>query len=188
MDAAKRRAVEEYVKPLAAGLDGMTNYGDIRRMVSAALRIAGERAGLDRDLLYLLAVFSGQERWISRLGHRSRTEIFLSSLGVSARTIQRLFRGLGRFEAAPGGPEEEIVHDAVRLEAMGAYGIARTLADGYRERLEIPEMADAIEEAARASLATPEGRRLADERRALMLEFAARLRGEHAEFDRPAET
>ena len=45
------------------------------------------------------------------------------------------------------------MHDAVRLEAMGAYGIARSLADGYRERMEIPEMADAIEEAARVPLA-----------------------------------
>lgn len=184
MDASKRRAIEEYVKPLAVGLDGMTNYGDIERMVSATHRIAAGRNGLDDDLLFLLAVFSGQEKWISRMGHRSRTEIFLSSLGVPARTVQRLFRGLSRFETAPGTPEEEIVHDAVRLEAMGAYGVARSLADGYRERLEIPEMADAIEEAARVPLATEEGRALADGRRALMLEFAARLRREHAEFAR----
>jgi hypothetical protein len=78
------------------------------------------------------------------------------------------------------------VHDAVRLEAMGAYGIARILTEGYRERLEIPEMADAIEEAARAPLATDEGRALAEGRRALMLEFAARLRREHDEFGRTA--
>ncbi len=185
MDAAQKRAVEEYVKPLAVGLDGMTNYGDIERMVSASQRIASGREGLDGDLLFLLAVFSGQERWISRMGHRSRTEIFLASLGVPARTIQRLFRGLARFETAPSAPEEEIVHDAVRLEAMGAYGVARSLTEGYRERLEIPEMADAIEEAARAPLATDEGRALAEERRTLMLEFAERLRKEHAEFAGP---
>jgi hypothetical protein len=182
MDASQKRAVEEYVKPLAVGLDGMTNYGAIERMVSASQRIARSREGLDGDLLFLLAVFSGQERWISRMGHRSRTEIFLASLGVPARTIQRLFRALARFETAPSAPEEEIVHDAVRLEAMGAYGIARSLTEGYRERLEIPEMADAIEEAARAPLATDEGRALAEERRTLMLEFAERLRREHAEF------
>ena len=116
------------------------------------------------------------------MGHRSRTEIFLASLGVPARTIQRLFRGLARFETAPSAPEEEIVHDAVRLEAMGAYGIARSLTEGYRERLDIPEMADAIEEAARAPLSTDEGRALAEERRTLMLEFAERLRKEHAEL------
>jgi hypothetical protein len=186
MDASQRKAVEDYVKPLAVGLDGMTNYGDIERMVAASRRIAEGREGLDDDFLFLLAVFSGQEKWISRMGHRSRTEIFLGSLGVPARTIQRLFRGLARFESAPAAPEEEIVHDAVRLEAMGAYGIARSLTDGYRERMEIPEMADAIEEAARAPLNTEAGRVLAESRRTLMLEFAQRLRKEHAEFDRRA--
>ena len=185
MDQATRRDIEEYVKPLAVGLDGMTNYGDIERMVSASESIAKGVRGLDADLLFLLAVFSGQEKWISRMGHRSRTEIFLASLAIPARTVQALFRGLGRLESAPGSPEEEIVHDAVRLEAMGAYGIARSLADGYRERMDILEMAGAIEEAASAPLRTEPGRALAAGRRQLMLEFAGRLREEFAEFSRP---
>ena len=186
MDEATQRAIVEYVKPLAVGLDGMTNYGDIGRMVAAARRIADGREGVDADLLFLLAVFSGQEKWISRMGHRSRTEIFLTSAGVPARTIQRLFRGLTRFDTQPGSAEEEIVHDAVRLDAMGAYGIARSLAAGYRERMDILEMADAIEEAAAATLRTEEGRSLAAERRELMVEFARRLRAEFAEFERPS--
>jgi hypothetical protein len=182
VDEAARRRIEEYVRPLAVGLDGLTNYGDVRRMVAAAERLADGAEGIDRDLLFLLAVFSGQEKWVSRMGHGSRTEIFLASQGIDPRTIRRLFRGLARFESAPGSAEEEIVHDAVRLEAMGAYGIARSLAEGYRERRDIAEMADAIEAAARVPLRTAGGRRLAGERRALMLEFAGRLRAEFAEF------
>ena len=182
MDAAARKSILDYVKPLAVGLDGVTNYGDVERMVSASEQIAGGRAELDADLLFLLAVFSGQEKWVSRMGHRSRTEIFLSSLGTPPRTVRRLFQGLSRFETAPAAPEEEIVHDALKLETMGAYGIARGLADAYRERLEILEMAEAIEEAAATTLRTEAGERLAVPRRALMREFAARLRAEHAEF------
>ncbi len=172
------------MRPLAVGLDGVTNYGDVERMVSAAEAIAAGVPEADRDLVFLLAVFSGQERWVSRMGHRSRTEIFLGSLGVPPRTVQRLFRGLSRFETAPSGVEEEIVHDAVRIEAMGAYGIARGLADAYRERLSILEMADAIESAAAPGLLTERGRALAGARRELMLGFASRLRAEHAEFSR----
>ena len=184
MEPQARRKVEEYVRPLAVGLDGVTNYGDVERMVSAAGAIADGQPGLDLDLLFLLAAFSGQEKWVSRMGHRSRTEIFLSSLGVPPRTVQRLFRGLARFETEPAAREEEIVHDAVLLDAMGAYGIAHGLADAYRERLSILEMAEAIETAADAPLRTEAGRRLAAPRRDVMRAFARQLRGEHAEFAR----
>lgn len=182
MDDATRRRVEEYVRPLAVGLDGVTNYGDVRRMIAAAEAVAEGRGDLDRDLLFLLASFSGQERWVSRMGHRSRTEIFLASLGIPPLTVQRLFRGLSRFATAPASPEEEVVHDAVRLEEMGAYGIARGLAEGYRERMDIPEMAEAIESAANATLLTERGRALAAGRSEFMREFARRLRAEHEEF------
>jgi hypothetical protein len=184
MEPEARRKVEEYVRPLAVGLDGVTNYGDVERVVSAAEAIAEGEAGLDADLLFLLAAFSGQEKWVSRMGHRSRTEIFLSSLGVAPRTVQRVFRGLTRFETEPGSREEEIVHDAVLLDAMGAYGIAHGMADAYRERLSILEMADAIEAAVKAPLRTEAGRRLAEPRRDTMRAFARQLRAEHAEFAR----
>jgi hypothetical protein len=182
VDAAARKTILDYVKPLAVGLDGVTNYGDVERMVAASEAIARGSRDLDEDLLFLLAVFSGQEKWVSRMGHRSRTEIFLGSLGVAPKTVRRLFQALSRFESAPAGPEEEVVHDALKLEAMGAYGIARGLADAYRERLDILEMAQAIEDAAAVSLRTEIGERLAAPRRALMGEFASRLRAEHAEF------
>jgi hypothetical protein len=184
MDADAHRQVEAYVRPLAVGLDGVTNYGDVERMVSAAEAVAAGRGGCDGDLIFLLAVFSGQEKWVSRMGHRSRTELFLHSLGLPKATVRALFRGLARFETKPGTPEEEIVHDALLLETMGAYGVARTLADAYRERLDILEMADALDAAAAASMRTDAGERLAEQRRGVMRAFAGRLRAEHREFAR----
>jgi hypothetical protein len=183
VDEGNRRRIEDYVRPLAVGLDGATNYGDVARVVAACEKIAaGREEGLDGDLLFLLAVFSGQERWVTRMGHRSRTEIFLSSLGVPRKTVQALFGGLARFQEKPATPEEEIVHDAVRLEAMGAYGIARLLAEGHRERSDFLEIAGAVEQAAAAILCTKQAELLAQERRRTMGVFARRLREEYEEF------
>lgn len=182
VDDETRRRIEEYVKPLAVGLDGITYYGNIQRIVSASEKIGSGREDVDYDLLFLLAVFSGQEKWVSRMGHRSRTEIFLASLDFPQKTIRALFRGLARLERDPETAEEEIVHDAVRFESMGAYGIARFLIEGYRERMDFLEMAAAIEEAARVPLRTEVGRMLARERQSTMLEFAESLRKEFREF------
>jgi len=182
VDEGNRRRIEEYVRPLAAGLDGVTQFGDTRRIVAACEKIAGGRRDLDRELLYLLAVFSGQERWVSRMGHRSRTEMFLTSLGISGRKIQALFRGLTRLEARPATPEEEVAHDAVKLDEMGARGIARRLLEGRREGLDFLETAAAIEEAARAPLRTEAGEALARGRRRIMLDFARQLTAEETEL------
>jgi hypothetical protein len=186
VDASARERITEYVKPLAVGLDGVTYYGDVERVLAASERIAKGRADLDPDLVYLLAVFSGQEKWVSRFGHKSRTEIFLSSLGVEARKVAALWRGLARIEGAPRTPEEEVVHDAIRLEGLGAYGIARRLLEGYRERMDFSEIADTIDEAAATTLRTPEGRALAWPRIAAMKEFSKRLRDEYREFSSPS--
>ncbi|HEV8231530.1 MAG TPA: hypothetical protein VGQ75_04230 [Thermoanaerobaculia bacterium] len=182
MDVGARERIAEYVKPLAVGLDGVTYYGDVERVVTASEKIVAGRNDLDSDLLYLLAVFSGQEKWVSRFGHKSRTEIFLSSLGIEPRKIALLWRGLARLEREPRTPEEEAVHDAVRLEALGAYGIARQLLEGYRERMDFLEIADSIDAAATVSLRTSAGRALAEPRVAAMKEFSRRLREEYREF------
>ncbi|HYT32515.1 MAG TPA: hypothetical protein VEO37_07980 [Thermoanaerobaculia bacterium] len=187
MDEKSRRRVLEYVKPLAVGLDGTTYSGDVERVIAASERIAAQVSAIDPDLLFLLAVFSGQDRWVQRMGHASRTELFLSSLGVAGATIRALFRGLSRLRSGPSTPEEEVIHDAIALDEMGAHGIVRQLLDGYRERLELLEMADGIERAADRVLRTASGESLARPRRQTMKEFARRLREEYAEFGVPSK-
>jgi hypothetical protein len=182
VDEKTRRQISEYVRPLAAGLDGVTNFGDTHRIVAAAESMAAERSDLDRDLLYLLAVFSGQERWVTRMGHRSRTEMFLASLGIPGKTIRAVFRGLARLDAAPATAEEKIAHDAVKLDEMGARGVVRLVMEGRREGLAFPEVAATIAEAASAPLFTEAGEALAAERRQVMRDFARRLAREEEEF------
>jgi len=182
MDAATRRKVVEYVRPLAAGLDGMAYSGDIERIASISRAIAAGRQDVNSDLLDLLSLFSGQEKWVERMGHGSRTEIFLRSQGLSAAVIRALLRGLSRLDRSPVTAEEEIVHDALRIEEMGSAAVARIAQRGYRERLTFEELAETIETAARRALKTPAAESLATARREGMLDFARRLREEHREY------
>lgn len=182
MNDDARRRILDYVKPLAVGLDGVTNFGNVDRTLRAARAIAAGRADVDPDRLFLLAVFSGQEKWVAKFGHGSRTELFLASVGVPAEDFRRLLRSLSRFGTGPATPEEECVHDARRLEELGAYGIVRLAAAGTRERMDLLELASEVEGEARDDFRTAAGRTLAGPRLAFMREFARRLREEVGEF------
>ena len=177
-----RRRILEYVRPLAVGLDGVANFGDVERLVRMAETIAAGREDVDRDRLFLLAAFSGQRKRVGRPGHATRAELFLAGAGVSPAEFRSLAASLARLGASPATPEEEIVHDARRLEEIGAYGIVRLAAAGSRERLDLAEVAAEIEREARDDLRTPAGRALAAPRLAAMHAFARRLRDEVAEF------
>jgi hypothetical protein len=179
----ERRRVLGYVRPLAAGLDGVTNYGDVDRTWRAAERIAAGRDDVDDERLFLLAVFSGLAKWVGKFGQGSRTALFLASVGVSGEEFRRLRASLARVAESPASPEEECVHDARRLDEIGAYGIARLAVSGARERLDLSEVAAEIEHDARDDFRTEAGRVLAGPRLEVMRAFARRLREEVAEFE-----
>jgi hypothetical protein len=179
LEPGARARILDFVRPLSVGLDGMTNFGFVERRMKISENFlegeegiagaAGAAPAANRDRLFLLAAFAGLPA-ARRIIPDSREYLLLRSLRIPLEEISSLSLSLSRVESAPETPEERIVHDAMLLESVGAYGVTRILVAGARERMTA------------ARFATAAGRRLAEERLAYAREFAARLRAEAGEF------
>ncbi|HQQ76939.1 MAG TPA: hypothetical protein PLB01_06260 [Thermoanaerobaculia bacterium] len=194
LDTASKARILDFVRPLSVGLDGMTNYGFVERRIRISDFLEGEEgrgeapdgARADPDRLFLLCAFAGLPS-ARRITPDSREDLLLRSLRLPLEEIRILVSSLSRLESSPETPEEKIVHDAMLLESVGAYGVTQILVAGVRERMTLAEMADEIDarmDAAR--FVTEAGRRLAGERIAYAKDFAAKLRAEAAEFETPS--
>ncbi len=191
LDSAAKARILDFVRPLSVGLDGMTDFGFVERRIRISeIFLGGEEGrdgaarsvGVDPARLFLLAAFAGLPS-ARRITPDGRESLLLRSLHVPLEEISSLSSSLSRVESTPETPEERIVHDAILLESVGAYGVTQLLVSGARERMTLTEMADEIDarmDAAR--FATGAGRRLAAGRIAYAKDFAAKLRAEAAEF------
>lgn len=189
LDAAARKSILDFVRPLSVGIDGMTNFGFVERRLKISenlLESEESRDGkgrVDRDRLFLLAAFAGLPG-ARRISPDSREDLLLRSVRIPFEEIRILISSLSRYEHDPESPEEKIVHDAVLLESVGAYGVTQLLVSGARERQTLAEMAKEIaEKMAAARFATPAGRRLAADRVAFAALFAQKLAEEAGEFE-----
>jgi hypothetical protein len=189
LDAAACKCILAFVRPLSVGLDGMTNFGFVERRLKISenlLESEESRDGkgrVDRDRLFLLAAFAGLPG-ARRISPDSREDLLLRSLRIPFEEIQILVSSLSRYEHDPQSPEEKIVHDAILLESVGAYGVTQILVSGARERQTLAEMAEEIAaRMAAARFATPACRRLAADRVAFATLFARKLAAEAEEFD-----
>ena len=133
MNPEIRRQVEQLVRPLYAGLDGVQTFGQVERLRN---RIAAIRGGipLDEDLLDLLLLFQGVVDRLGSLAPGGRLDLFLKGLGLADALARRVRAGLGRLREDPKGPEEELVHDALLLEAAGVVAAAERLMAAGRKR------------------------------------------------------
>ena len=192
LDFAAKARILDFVRPLSVSLDGMTNFGFVdRRLKISEILFEGEE-GKERAVdvvgalparLFLLTAFAGLPS-ARRITPDSREELLLRSLRIPFEEISSLVSSLNRLESSPESPEEKIVHDAMLLESVGAYGVTQLLVAGARERMTLGEMAREIaEKMAGARFATEAGRRLAADRIAFAALFARKLAEEAVEFD-----
>jgi hypothetical protein len=189
LDAAARKCILDFVRPLSVGIDGTTNFGFVERRLKISkslLEDARRRDGaaeVDEDRLFVITAFAGLPA-ARRISPDSREDLLLRSLRIPFEEIRILVSSLNRYEHDPQSPEEKIVHDAVLLESVGAYGVTQLLVSGARERQTLAEMAEEIAgKMAAARFATPAGRRLAADRVAFATLFARKLAEEAGEFE-----
>lgn len=139
MTPEARQRIEQFVRPLYAGLDGVQTFDRVERLRArlAGLREEWQGAAPDAGLLELLLLFHGVVDRLGSLAPGGRLDLFLSSLELPEDVARRVRAGLGRLHEDPRGPEEELLHDALLLESAGVVAAAGRLMAAGKKRTPI---------------------------------------------------
>ncbi|HEX5758976.1 MAG TPA: hypothetical protein VF121_07250 [Thermoanaerobaculia bacterium] len=173
-----RRAVEQFVRPLYAGLDGVQSFDRVERLEKRAARLRGDDPRpLDGALLELLLLLHGAVDRLGSLAAGGRLDLFLKGLGLPEELVRRARAGLPRLAEEPRGVEEELVHDALLLEGTGVAAAAARLMAGGRKRLPLARVLALLDPGPPPErFRTPRGAALGAERRAAAAEWIQSLR------------
>lgn len=114
--------LESDVTTLYVGKDPGHNYSHIENLLNLVSRLAVEEE-IDEELMTLICLFHGL--WDEE--HKPQAETLLRAHGYSGEQIESIYHSIfAASEGRPGRTEEALLHDANKLERLGAYGIART--------------------------------------------------------------
>lgn len=176
LEPGVRRQVEQFVRPLYAGLDGVQTFDRVDRLQARIAAIRGETS-LDDSLLELLVLFQGVTDRLGSLAPGGRLDLFLKGLGLADDTIRRVRTGLARLGEDPRGPEEDLVHDVLLLESAGVVATAGRLMAAGKKRTLLARALTQLDPGAPAErYRTPRGAELGLERRREAERWIAELR------------
>lgn len=133
-----RQRVEQLVRPLYTGLDGVQTFDRVDRLRRRLAELAGPGAtgeALDGELLELLLLLHGAADRLGSLAAGGRLDLFLKGLDLTEERSRRVRQALGRFREDPQGPEEALLHDALLLEGAGVAAAAERLMAAGRKKL-----------------------------------------------------
>ncbi len=171
-----RRAVEQFVRPLYAGLDGVQTFDRVERLARRAAALRGPDP-VDAALLELLLLLHGVVDRLGSLAAGGRLDLFLKGLGLPEELVRRARAGLPRLADDPRGPEEELLHDALLLESAGVAAAAGRLMTAGKKRLPLTRALILLDPGPPAErYRTPRGAALGAERRRGAEEWIAALR------------
>lgn len=127
--------VEQLVRPLYAGLDGVQTFDRVERLRRRLALLRESVLVVDEDLLELLTLFHGAVDRLGSLAPGGRLDLFLRGLDLPEDLVRRVRAALGRFREDPRGPEEGLLHDALLLESAGVAAAAERLMAAGRKRV-----------------------------------------------------
>jgi hypothetical protein len=133
-----RRRLEQYVKPLYAGLDGVQTFDRVDRLRAHVAALREEGTGelpVDGILLELLLLLHGAVDRLGSLAAGGRLDLFLKGLDLPEELTRAARIGLGRFHEDPRRPEEELLHDALLLESAGVVATVERLMAAGKKRV-----------------------------------------------------
>lgn len=181
LDPNLRRQIEQFVRPLYAGLDGVQTFDRVDRLRARIDAIRGE-AALENELLDLLLLLQGVTDRLGSLAPGGRLDLFLRGLGLSEALVRRVRAGLGRLPDEPRGAEEELIHDALLLEVSGVVAAAERLMAAGKKRTPVGKALAQLDPGPAAErYRTPRGAALGAARRREAEEWIADLRRRAAE-------
>ncbi len=173
---------KDFTRPYYAARDIAHNFDHIERIIRRLDQLSKSASPSPRrDLLCFLACFHGLgARLREDETFRNQTIAFLKNLGWTEAEIPELFQSLERHLDSPETIEEEIVHDANKIEILGAFGVAKAFTMGAILGQSYEATADYFEYKAlgKTIFRTPVARQLAEEGQTYALEFLKRLRHE----------
>lgn len=173
---------KDFVRPHYSARDIAHNFDHIERIIRRIdLLSVGTSQPPRRAHLNFLACFHGLgARLCDDEPFRRQTIAFLKSLGWTDAEIPDLFQSLERHLESPETVEEEIIHDANKIELLGAFGVVKAFTMGALLGQSYEETANYFEHKSLGQVVyrTPTGKWLFEEGRAYAVEFLKRLRRE----------
>ena len=188
LSADLRQRVEQMVRPLYAGLDGVQTFDRVDRLrrhvreMSAmpampAILAAGPETAVDSDLLDLLLLLHGVVDRLGSLAAGGRLDLFLRGLGLPEERVRGVRAGLGRLREAPQETEERLLHDALLLESAGVSAAAERLLAAGRKRTPLSRALAQLDPGpSEERYRTAPGRKLGGQRRQAALLWIEELR------------
>lgn len=159
------------VAGLYAGRDPGHDYTHIENLLRLVSFLAAEET-IDVEWLTLMCLFHGL--WDA--ARKPQAEGLLRAHGYTDEQITTLYKAIfAAAEERPESLEEALLHDANKLERLGAYGIARTwLITGYRDQ----DVASGLAYIRRnlettQQMYTARGQQLAEQRRQTVKDYLA---------------